>query len=363
MMDLALIWHIVYCLLGCIGMVFSMALIFNIRGRMDAVRQQSLLKLVKKEFENYLISTAENEGPRQQSVRRYQHNRFRQLLNSSFKKDIFLAHLIRMTRELKGEFTDTLLNLYEDLGLSDYSIAKINSPLISRKIRGVQEVGDLHYKKVHGLVLKYAGVKNQALREEVTVAAANLSVLNPLAFLERLTYDLSDWVQLRLHSILNNSDFKHTLAFNEWMGHHLPSVRAFMVKMVVLFKRIDQLEHVIPLAKDPNEVVRKSVFEAIEQLGDDSHFEILLSGLLTEPKLEMKIAALRAIAATGTEIKTEVLLKLLQEFSDSGPVKFEVVRTLYSIHNDPKNVIFNHFSGSVPADIELMSRHIVSDLP
>jgi hypothetical protein len=260
-------------------------------------QKEFFLEKASKALNNYLISTTENDGLQQNSVDDFQLKRINRVLFSDQRKDYFIDHLLSLKRALFGEMDEALDHAYTYLGLEKYSLKKTKSWKYSRRIKGFQELSLFRSKLGLSPILKQVNSSQRFLRQESQVALVKLSTKNPLSFLNKLMFNISDWQKLQLHTELNTTEFKYESKFEKYLGSELPSIRSFIITLCTLFKRIESIAIIRELLENENnESVVIAGIIALGEMGDDR--DIALTKTLMQ-KFEAKSVTIQGLKTLG----------------------------------------------------------------
>lgn len=343
---------------GIISVILCLFIIKSLK-RQNYYFKTKLVSLVEKDLNNYLISTTENEGTRLDSVKKYQLEDIEKEIRSKRRKDIFIKYLISLKKDLFGEYNEVLSDLYEKLNLFQSGLRKIKSWDYTKKVVGIREISEFHYVPGYNLVLKYISSSNPVLRQETQIALMKMNTKDPLFFLEKEWRDLSDWHKLRIHDTLRSTTFKHTIWFDQYLIHPSDEVKAFIVQLCLLFKRVETMEGIRLLITEGDDRVKFWVLRAITEMGDDRDIDRVVDLLVKSVNPEIQLECINALGQIGGETEVKLLINYLD--SESEKIQYSSIRAIDSITGDVSQIINQH-QGPKNSRWDTMIAHLKDNL-
>ncbi|MDH3381160.1 MAG: HEAT repeat domain-containing protein [Flavobacteriaceae bacterium] len=231
--------------------------------------------------------------------------------------------ILTLHDDLTGELAEFLETLYYDLGLVQYSLKKMNSPVWFIKIKGIREVTQMKVKDVYTETLMLINHKNQLLRSEAQLTMVKLYQFEGLKFLDTLDFPITEWQQILLIEEIQSIRNQEIPNLTNWLYSKNDSVICFSLKLVKLFNQIQMKDDLIKLVQHPSEKVRRT---AIDILG---YFRIL------EAKTILKQIFKNSAAETQLFI-----IQALSQLSDKKDIPF-FEKQLNSADFDIKKVAYD----------------------
>lgn len=347
--------------MACTSVIVLFTLIAKSLKKKRHIYESELITIIEKDLNNFLISATENEGVRRRSVTQYQLNQLEDKLHKIFDKGILIRHLISLRKDLSGEFDDALFEFYVGLNLHERSLRKLGSSSWPGQIRGLQEVSQFNFQEAIGQVTRLLHSNNRYVRQEAQIALIKMSNETPLSFLDTANLHLSDWQKLRIHLKLNQSSQKHNISYAPWFDHPSPEVVVFMIQLSVLFNQIESITNIRNLIGHTHAKVQEAAALAIASLGDDTDAGAICQLLQTTDHTTVRLACIKALGATGSEIHCETMLKMI--FENEGDIGLEAIRSIHEITGDVTHYYHSQLGDEMPDErIVSMINHVLDPL-
>lgn len=196
-------------------------------------------------------------------------------LTNTFNCQVFLENLILLRKNIIGEMSDQLRQLYKDLGLHIYSKKKLYSGSWNKIAQGIGELAEMDMQQESVLIRSFINHPNQILRSEAQIAYLKLQNNDPFSFLNELEEHLPEWSQMQLGRAAQKSQALHLPHFENWLAKEEPSIVIFCIRMIAFYNQNQAYPKLINLLDHAAENVRKEaiialrhleVFEATEKL-------------------------------------------------------------------------------------------------
>ncbi len=234
-------------------MLILLVIILLNRRRMEkeALLHQYLLEKYQGLIVDYLFGTVT-------------HDDFRPIASDNYRRQVLIDEMIDVSVNLKGEEAKKLLSLYKHLGLDRDSLARANSSLWHKKIKGFRELAFMNIRDGNGVIYKALNSSNEILRMEAQIALVRLSDKDPFEFLSHLVRPFSLWEQITLHELLIQHSIK-VPSFSKWLTSPNHTVVMFALRMIREFRQIDATEEVRQAMMHSDPAVRQL---AVQIAGD-----------------------------------------------------------------------------------------------
>ncbi|GAA4296451.1 hypothetical protein GCM10023183_03330 [Nibribacter koreensis] len=231
-------------------------------------------------------------------------------LKSTFKRKILIAEILDLNKNFTGQFAENLRLLFLYLNLEKDSFALLKSSQWNLKAQGICELAQMLVYEAAPYIKKLINHPNDLVRMESHIALVKLDKRRGMAFLPHLHRSFTQWQQLNLQHALSKLDREDIPDFSEYLGSSNVQVVEFSLKMIGIYNQVDALPAVEQLLKHPEERVRLTTIETIQQL-DAAHAVPALMAYFPAANKVNQVAILRAIASLGgapVEFFTEQLL-------------------------------------------------------
>ncbi len=163
-------------------------------------------------------------------------------LQNPLNRRIFKEQLLLLHKNLSGHETNQLRDLYLILGFKNESIAILkNTRNWQKRVASIHELSQMGIREAMPLIFPLINHRNQM----VSVAALRTRVvldIEPLALLDDLTTELTDWQKTHLAFMLSRLSVAEIPDFSRWFQHPNLSVAMFAKQMSAHFSDLDYIE-------------------------------------------------------------------------------------------------------------------------
>jgi len=191
-------------------------------------------------------------------------------INNKINRQIFIDELRFLHSNLYGETAYKLRDLYFNLGLHKDSLRKVFSRRWDTKSKGFREVAQLDVKDANDYIAGFTNSKNPIIRVEAQVAMVKLSDEEPLAFLNDLTYEMSDWEMINIYDTLVYHQI-NIESFEPWLDSKNNSVVIFALRMIMLFKHVQTIPKVRQLLFHEQPEIRLAATKALKPMESEEY--------------------------------------------------------------------------------------------
>ncbi len=186
-------------------------------------------------------------------------------VNNIKNRQILIDELRFLHSNLYGEAASKLRDLYFDMDLHKDSLRKVYNRRWHTKSKGFREVAQMDVKDANDYILSFTNSKNPNIRVEAQVAMVKLSEEEPLAFLNDLTYELSDWEMINIYDTLVYHQINID-SFEPWLDSDNYSVIMFALRMIMLFKHVQTIPRVKQLLFHEYPEIRLAATKALKPM-------------------------------------------------------------------------------------------------
>lgn len=258
---------------------------------------------------------------------------------SQLAKQVMIDQLIGLKKNLVGSSAESLITVFRKLHLNNFSSQKAASMWWPKRAQGISELAQMDEKDSFEKIKSNLNARNVTVREEAFMALVKLDKDNALSFLNEYSASLSQWMEMRIHQHLSNSDKRTLPDFSQWFDHSNLDVVLFALNMTRQFRQLSSVHKLITLLGDANEI---KVGLVVETLGDLEAHEAAtpLASSVTKfwdnEVLSGKIA--RSLGKVGyAENHWKALSQYLKH--PSYAVRFEAVQALFKSGNNGRHVL------------------------
>jgi len=258
--------------------------------------------------------------------------------NQHFRK-ILTDELTNAKKNVSGTSADNLKQLYMQLNLHHFAIAKLKSYKWYVKAQAIQELAVMDMKEHIAKIYRFTNNANELVRMEAQIAVVKLYGFEGLRFLDVVTYPITEWQQIRLLHELAQVPAENFNGMESWLRSQNKSVITFALKLARTYHRFEIYSEIIACLQDEDAGVRLQAIETLGELYDDDTSDILISRYLLED-LRQQIAIVKVLKNIATERDIPVLLDQLN--SDNAELKLMVARALANIGTKGLEALHHH---------------------
>jgi len=255
--------HIIW-LFSFIFLLIIIFLILYIKILRTNIRTQKKIKRVlKKKFETeliiYLYSEEEGDGisPEQEAIL----NKLKKYLNNPFERKIMVSTFLKLRNEISGETVELIFKLYNQLGLSDFAIAKLKSKKWNIVVEGIRELTLFQILEAHTAIDSLKNHPRKEVQKEILLYLLNIFNFKGLAFLDTLTTPLSEWDQIELMEVLHRFDAQDIPDIRPWLKSSNDSVVIFTLKLAKTYIQMEAEQELMDLLQHQNVTIRVKAIE------------------------------------------------------------------------------------------------------
>lgn len=249
-----------------------------------------------------------------------------------FNKRVFrqfiTEKLIIVKKSIRGKSGAEIELLYKELGLLDDSVNKMNSSAWHKKAKGIYELYMMNQRSQHADIMKYTNHNRKYVRREAQAAIIGFSGFDGLVFLEKLTFPLYEWQQVKLLGQLQAMNTGTLTNIHLWLRSENVYVVQFSLKLAEIYQQY-QVHDIV--AESLNSEQDKIRYQAIKTLGEIANEETatILKEHYNKENTRNKRRILRQLAIIGSSDDIDFLRNKLSESDDA--LKLEAGRSLVRI--------------------------------
>ncbi len=218
----------------------------------------------------YLIYDAmvESQTDKEDTVERLMIEKLKkEVLKTKLHKQVLADLIIDLKQNFSGEAEQQFIQLYQALGLSDFSFKKLHTSRWDAQAKGIRELAEMDYEyyKTQVAIMGLRYVKNKTVAQEAQIASVRIEK-KPLLFLYDLQKPLNEWEQINLHHFLLKLDRKFIPDFTQWLSSENESVVQFALKMIADFEQKQAEPSVIDCLEHPSVSVKEEAIRSLLKL-------------------------------------------------------------------------------------------------
>ena len=253
----------------------------------------------------------------------------RQLLKDNFNRKILSEILLDLRKDLSGEAQQSILKLYQDLGLDKDAYAKLNGWRWQIISKGILELTQMEVVDAYGFITKFINDKRSTIRKQAEIATVTLKHDGINYFLDTTKYKISEWQQLKLLDVIRNKKDFRPPRFKAWLTSNNKYVVLFALRLIKYYNQNDADDSVIQLVKHKNNQIKEEAVACIKEFNLTNALETLKL-VFWNCSINVKIAILDAIAQIGSEADIE-FLNLIDKKELNFAVKSKALSSINAI--------------------------------
>ena len=305
---------IITILISIFTMITLLVVILLNRNRME--KEEKLHQYLMEKYQSLIVDFLYGSASPEE---------FRSIASYNYSRQVLIDQMIDVSVNLKGEESQKLFGLYNNLGLDKDSLARARDFRWHKKIKGFRELAYMNIKDANDTIRKALNSSNEILRMEAQIALVRLSENDHFEFLSQMKRPFSLWEQITLHDLI----IQHSIpvpAFKKWLTSANDSVAIFSLRMIREFKQTDAEEDIKNALMHKSPEVR---LLAVQVAGD-----LVLSSTLEIMKRMYKNqdykTCLEIVKSMGKMPDTSMLgfLKLVLDKEDDVQLQIEATKSI-----------------------------------
>ncbi|TCC89404.1 HEAT repeat domain-containing protein [Pedobacter frigiditerrae] len=250
------------------------------------------------------------------------------LSNDNFRS-ILTQELLSAKKNISGTAAVNLENLYNQLNLDKYAVKRLRSRRWHIKAKAIQELGIMGQKTHLNKIYRSTNNKNDLVRMEAQTTIVKLYGFEGLRFLDVVSYQISEWQQIKLLQELSRLAPDNFSGIEKWLNSTNMSVIVFALKLVRNYHRFELYDRITELLNHPNEVIRLEAIYTLEKIYTNETSKVLIDKYPLETLKNQK-AIVKALQDVGYDDDIPVLIQFLGQ--DENELKRLIVRTIANIN-------------------------------
>lgn len=308
---------------------------------------------VQKKFNNFLgaiaVCESENELSETYFQRAYQKMLTRFLYNH-FDRNVLIDELAETSKKFRGATMENIRWLFAKMNLKEELLKNLHSKKWHKKSKAIQQLSALQQKDCIDEIFELTNHENQLVRREAQIAMVNLTGFRGLQFLDKATYIISDWQQLRLIqelAVYPSNEFENV---SVWMKSKNESVVSFALKLIEIYRLYDHYSEVEKcLSHSPIRLCQQAII-TLGQICNETTADVLIAHY-DKYNFQLQLRIIRVIQEIGNEEQIPFLLSIINAEEDLikleaakaiariSPAAIENIRDLVNEFRSPWDVI------------------------
>jgi hypothetical protein len=270
---------IIWIIVGGFVLLFLFFLIMLLGSRLYKILKEEKVAAIRGRYERILAELIFS-GPDQEVNTELLRQKFDGgELEKKLGRTLLQRELIKLRRNFSGEVAGKVKDIYLLLGFDKLSNAKLRSRRWYLIAEGIIEISEMDMRDYYNEVAAFTNHRNFIVRSEAQIATVKLGESDYLRFLDDLSYPLTEWQQLKLHSILSGLSIEKVPDFRNWLGSSNTSVVLFCISMIAHFRQMAAIDDLIKLIDTGNEKVKASAVFALKELSAFDAIPVIASRL------------------------------------------------------------------------------------
>lgn len=283
-----------------------------------------------------------------------------QLINMPDVRQLLIDELIKEKSIFLGAEADSIVKIYNDLGLSTDSKRKLEDNRNHIVCQGVHELCMMDQKDMLTKVYRFTNSPDKDVRIEAQTALVQWFGFKGLRFLDVVSYPITQFQQLKLLELLRQANFSGMPKLSKWIQSSNDTVADFALKLTEHYKQVKVYNEVAHCLSHNNETVRIQAVKALASIGNNEAAELLIK-VYPKEGFTNKLNILKEIRKTAGEGQRDFLITQLHQGHELLKLEaaialasctedgMEVLEALAYEKPDPYKNIYSHIKSEVPA--------------
>jgi hypothetical protein len=240
------------------------------------------------------------------------------IANNLTGRQLLIDELLQCRKDFTGKIAGNIVTLYEQLGLKNTSLGKLNSRHWHVKAQGIMELYRMDQSDTLKRIYKNTNNSHELVRMEAQLGVLHLTGFDGLRFLDVISYPLSEWQQLKLLDQLRHSGLTDNLskAIPKWLRSPNHSVVLFALKLADEYQQVGLHDVIASCLHHHHDPIRGQTIKTLRHIATDWTPALLASHYNKESPAN-KYLILSALQQIGTEEELPFLAILLDDDNDA----------------------------------------------
>ena len=189
----------------------------------------------------------------------------RELLKTDFNRRVLSEVLMDLRSDVSGSARETLLALYQNLGLDADAYVKLKSWRWEKVSQGIHELTEMQVDTSYTFIRKFINDKRSVIRKQAQLATVTLRAEGISYFMDTARYRISEWQQLKLIEILRQREDFDPPRFRAWLTSENRDVVLFALRLIRHYRQNDAAQALLTLLKHRNADIRLAAVECLRE--------------------------------------------------------------------------------------------------
>jgi hypothetical protein len=182
-------------------------------------------------------------------------------------RSVLASELVRTRQSLRGNMADTVVAVYNRLGLAASSGKLLNSHKWHLQAKGIQQLSVMEQHQYFKAIYIRVNHPNVWVRNEAQLGMLRLRGTQGLGFLKHLRYPLSEWQQFNLLHQLQLMQSKNLPGLGAWLLSKNNSVVVFSIRLCQMYQLFEHAGQIEKLQQYASPSVRSVAAECLAHWG------------------------------------------------------------------------------------------------
>lgn len=236
--------------------------------------------------------------------------------NSLFR-NLFLQKLAESEKKFSGAAQNQLKALFQEHGLQEDAMKKLNQKKAHRIAGGIQELTAMNVEEALPKISTFLTHPSAQVYQEAQYAMVHFKGFEGLHFLNNTTSIISEWQQLRLLNSVTGIPEGSGDTLKNWMENSNDSVVVFTLKLLRKFQMLSLYSTVADMLNHPSVEVRIQAVQTLLSLENASTITQLMELYPYQPA-DVQLEILKVIKKSKDQRCTDFLKDQLLHSTGSG---------------------------------------------
>lgn len=263
-------------------------------------------------------------------------SRFRKQMSISRFRDHLCERIIGASKDILGQSSLNLQKLYLQLNLDHYALKKISNRKWDIRAKGIQQIGIMGLKEHLTKIYRYTNDKNELVRIEAQTAVLKLFGFEGLRFLDVISYQISEWQQIKLLKELSNLSHVDLKGIDKWLNSDNSSVVSFALKLARNYHHFELYNEIEACLKHQSVDVRlQAIYTLTDVFTEETSSKLL--DVFDSETIENQLSIAKALMKIGDEDDVPRLMQYLD--TTNFELKLSIARTIANLSSSGLNLL------------------------
>lgn len=232
-------------------------------------------------------------------------------------RNLFLQKLAESEKKFSGAAQDKLKDLFQEYGLQEEALKKLNQKKAHLIAGGIQELTAMNVEEALPKISTFLTHPSTQVYQEAQYAMVNFKGFEGLHFLNSISSKISEWQQLRLLISITHIPENSGDSIKSWMESPNDSVVIFTLKLLRKFQILSLYPTVTDLLDHLSVEVRVQAVQTLLSLENSSTIAHLMEVYPHQP-VEVQKEILKVMKKSKDQYSTDFLKDQLLNSADPG---------------------------------------------